>query len=409
LNRPTMGDWPPNVTRCPPSGPDVRPQAILLRRPTLPRPMSDILVVGAGLMGRAVARDLCGSAGVASVRLVDVDTTRLADAAAFIGSDRLSTGVLEVSDRGDVLAAMRGRDVAVSCVPYRHNVALARAAVEAGCSFCDLGGNNDVVAQELALDADARAAGVTIIPDCGLAPGLANVLVADALPRLDRVEEVHIRVGGIPLRPRPPLEYQLVFNPAGLINEYREPCVVVREGEVRTVEPLTEVEELEFPPPFGRLEAFNTSGGTSTLPRTLLGRVRQLDYKTIRYPGHCEKARLLMDLGLFDEEPLKVKGLKVAPRDLLEALLLERLSFGDDDAVLLRVTVTGQKDGRGRTMVYTMIDRGDKARGLTAMRRSPPRSWRRWSHRARCRRRALWPRRRSCPRRGSSSSSGVVE
>ncbi len=332
--------------------------------------MSDPLVIGAGLMGRAVALDLCDSEGVGSVLLVDVDAARLAGAASFIGSSKLGTTVLDVSDGRAVVAAMRGHDVAVSCVPYRHNATLARAAVEAGCSFCDLGGNNDVVAQELALDADARAAGVTIVPDCGLAPGLANVLVADALARLDRVEEVRIRVGGLPVRPRPPLDYQLVFNPAGLVNEYREPCVVIRDGEVRTVEPLTDVEELEFPPPFGMLEAFNTSGGTSTLPRTLLGRVRRLDYKTIRYPGHCDRMRLLRDLGLFDEAPLRVGGVDVAPRDVLEALLVERLSFGDDDAVLVRVTTTGEKSGSERTVVHTVVDLGDRARGLTAMMRT---------------------------------------
>jgi len=331
--------------------------------------MSSFFVIGAGLMGRAVSFDLCRSPGVGSVLLADVDGERVESVRASLRSPKASGTRLDVTDHAAVVSAMRGRDVTVSCVPYRHNAELARAAVEAGSSLCDLGGNNDVVAQELALNPEARRRGVTIIPDCGLAPGLTNVLSADALARFDVLEELHIRVGGLPLRPRPPLGYQLVFNPSGLINEYKEMCLVIRDGEVRSVESMTDIEELEFPPPFGRLEAFNTSGGTSTLPRTLKGRVRELDYKTIRYPGHCERIRLLMDLGLFDERPVRVGGTEVLPRELIEALFAERLSFGDDDAVLVRVTARGVKDGRGRTLTHTIVDHCDKPNNLTAMMR----------------------------------------
>ena len=331
--------------------------------------MSSFFVIGAGLMGRAVSFDLCRSPGVGSVLLADVDGERVESVRASLRSPKASGTRLDVTDHAAVVSAMRGRDVTVSCVPYRHNAELARAAVEAGSSLCDLGGNNDVVAQELALNPEARRRGVTIIPDCGLAPGLTNVLSADALARFDVLEELHIRVGGLPLRPRPPLGYQLVFNPSGLINEYKEMCLVIRDGEVRSVESMTDIEELEFPPPFGRLEAFNTSGGTSTLPRTLKGRVRELDYKTIRYPGHCERIRLLMDLVLFDERPVRVGGTEVLPRELIEALFAERLSFGDDDAVLVRVTARGVKDGRGRTLTHTIVDHCDKPNNLTAMMR----------------------------------------
>ena len=332
--------------------------------------MSSFLVIGAGLMGRAVALDLCRSPGVDSVLLTDMDADRVGSVLDSLRSPKASAQRLDVTDRAAVIEAMRGRTVAVSCVPYRHNAELARAAVKARCSICDLGGNNDVVAQELALDAEAKGAGMTIVPDCGLAPGLTNVLSADALARFDRLDELHIRVGGLPLRPRPPLGYQLVFNPSGLINEYKEMCLVIRDGEVRRVESMTGLEALEFPPPFGHLEAFNTSGGTSTLPLTLKGRVRELDYKTIRYPGHCERIRLLMDLGLFDERPVRVGGTEVLPRELIEALFVEHLSFGDDDAVLVRVTAKGARDGRERTLTHTIIDHCDRPNNLTAMMRT---------------------------------------
>src|ERR671917_551892 len=172
-------------------------------------------------------------------------------------------------------------------------IPVARAAVGAGTNFCDLGGNNAVVDAELALDAEARAAGVNVIPDCGLAPGMVSVLAAHGAARFERLDELHIRVGGLPQTPRPPLDYQIVFSVVGLINEYVERARVIRGGQVVEVESLTEIEALEFPAPFERMEAFQTSGGTSTLPDTFHGRLQELDYKTIRYPGHCEQFKLL--------------------------------------------------------------------------------------------------------------------
>ena len=328
------------------------------------------LVMGAGMMGRAVAFDLCRSGGVTGVLLADLDGDRAREVEGRIASPLLRVLRLDVGDHEAVVQAMEGCDVAVSCVPYAHNLGLARAAIEAGCNFCDLGGNNDIVREELALDALAREAGVTVVPDCGLAPGLATVLAADAVKRFEVVDELHIRVGGLPLEPRPPLDYMILFNPTGLVNEYREPCVVLRDGEVRAVPPLEDVEEIEFPEPFGTMEAFNTSGGTSTLPQTFKGKVRDLDYKTVRYPGHCEKVKLLMDLGFFGGNPVEVDEGKVVPRRLTEALLLDRLPHEGDDVVLLKLWAVGDKDGQKRRLSYTVVDPCDRANGMTAMMRT---------------------------------------
>ncbi len=331
---------------------------------------SRYLVLGAGAMGRVVALDLASAKGTEAVILSDSDGDMMAAATRFIGSPKVKTMVLDVKDDDAVVEAMRGVDVTISCVPYRFNFDLSKDAIEAGCHFCDLGGNNDIVRKQLCLDARARKAEVTIIPDCGLAPGLATVLAADALRRMDKVDELHLRVGGLPLEPRPPLDYMLLFNPAGLVNEYKERPVVLRGGKILTVEPLDELEEIEFPEPFGKLEAFNTSGGTSTLPQTLMGKVRELDYKTIRYPGHRDKVLCMMQLGLFDEEPLAIGDGQVAPRDLTERLLGERLPRDGDDVVLLRVRAEGEVEGRERTLTYTIIDRCDPEAGLTAMQRT---------------------------------------
>jgi lysine 6-dehydrogenase len=330
-----------------------------------------ILILGSGRMGLGAAYDLAhNSEGVELVTVADVDEGRARAVAATVGSDRVRAAQADVGDEAGVASLMRGHDAAVSCVPYFHNLRLARAAVEARTNFCDLGGNNAVVDAELALDAEARAAGINIIPDCGLAPGMVSVLAAHGAARFDEIEELHIRVGGLPQHPRPPLDYQIVFSVEGLINEYVERARVIRDGRIVEVDSMTEVESLDFPAPHGRMEAFQTSGGTSTLPETFLGRVRELDYKTIRYPGHCERFKLLIDLGLASSEEMEVDGARLAPRRLLGELLYRHLPADEPDLVFIRLDFAGTSDGRARRLRYDIIDRHDERTGLSAMMRT---------------------------------------
>ena len=323
------------------------------------------LVLGAGMMGRAIAYDLSRSEGVEGVVVGDLSFKTAREAARWCGSEGVRPLRVDVSRAREVESLMRrGFDVAVGAVSYRFNEALARAAIRAGISFCDLGGNTGVVRRELALHERARRAGVNIVPDCGLAPGMATVLAAHAVERLGgRADEVRIRVGGLPLHPRPPLNYKLVFSPEGLTNEYLEKAVVLRSGKVTEVESLTELEELNFPPPFGTLEAFATSGGASTLPFTMAGRVGELDYKTIRYPGHCEMMRAIFSLGLGSMEPVKIGEARVVPRELLHELLRRSLTDSDRDAVLMRVWA---RRG-GESVRFEMVDYGVPEKGITAM------------------------------------------
>ncbi|HET7433202.1 MAG TPA: saccharopine dehydrogenase C-terminal domain-containing protein [Thermoanaerobaculia bacterium] len=325
-----------------------------------------MLVLGAGRMGLGAVHDLVSQSDVTAVTVADVDASK-AQAIAARYPQKVTAQSIDCSDHAAVVALMRGHASAISCVNYWLNERLARAAIEAGTNFCDLGGNNDVVDSELALDSEARAAGVNIIPDCGLAPGMVAVLVAHAASRFSSLDEIHIRVGGLPLDPKPPLDYQLVFSVEGLINEYIEPARIIREGKIVTVESMTEVESLEFPEPFGRMEAFQTSGGTSTLPETFLGKVNALDYKTIRYPGHCEKFKTMIDLGLCSSDVLPVDGLSVAPRRVLGELLVKNLPHDEPDAVLVRVEVSGDN---GKRICYDIIDRYDEKTGLSAMMRT---------------------------------------
>jgi lysine 6-dehydrogenase len=331
-----------------------------------------ILVMGAGRMGLGAAYDLAQATDVQDVTVADLDLERARAVVETIGSTRLRPAQIDVADAESVVQLMRGHDAAISCVVYHHNLNLARAAIEARTNFCDLGGNNSVVDAELALDQEAREAGINIIPDCGLAPGMVSVLVAHGAARFASLEEVHIRVGGLPQHPRPPLDYQIVFSVEGLINEYVERARVIRDGRITEVDSMTEIEQLEFPAPFGTMEAFQTSGGTSTLPESFSGRVRELDYKTIRYPGHCEKFRLLMDLGLASStDHVEVDGVAITPRRVLSEMLLRRLPADEPDVVLIRVEFRGRlTNGDEGALRYDIIDRFDERKGLSAMMRT---------------------------------------
>lgn len=331
-----------------------------------------ILVLGAGRMGLGAAFDLVHNSECERVTIADVNIERARAVAETVGSDRVRAAQVDVANHEQVVELMRGHEAVISCVVYSYNLQLARAAIEAGVNFCDLGGNNTVVASELALDAEAKRAGINIIPDCGLAPGMVSVLVAHGAARFERLEEIHIRVGGLPLAPRPPLNYQIVFSVEGLINEYIERARVIRDGRIVEIDSMTEVERLSFPAPFEELEAFQTSGGTSTLPETFLNRVRELDYKTIRYPGHCEKFRLLIDLGLCSSEEIQAGGARTTPRRVLGEMLVRHLPSDEPDVVLILVEFRGSRKGgnKSETLRYYIIDRFDEATGLSAMQRT---------------------------------------
>jgi lysine 6-dehydrogenase len=234
----------------------------------------------------------------------------------------------------------------------------------------DLGGNIFVHEKQFAMHDKAKDAGVTVVPDIGLAPGMTNILARAGIEQLSRTESVQLRVGGLQQEPRPPLNYSLIFSVEGLINEYVEPCRVLRDGKIVMEDPLIGFEELEFPQPFGKLEAFNTSGGTSTLPITYEGKIDNLDYKTIRYPGHGHKMWCIYKLGLMDSNAMEIDGVKLAPRRVLERLLEENLPPTGKDVTLVRCTIEGWKGTESRKIQYQLIDYFDDETELTSMMRT---------------------------------------
>ena len=331
----------------------------------------EYLLLGAGLQGTAIAFDLLHHAPqTARLVIVDADQDSLTALADRLDDRRVSPVCADVRDATALAPLMDTADVTISAVNYWFNATLAALAVESRSHFLDLGGNNDIVAQEFELNDRATAQGVTVIPDCGLAPGLAGILGYWLVDGLDRAESLKLRVGGLPADPVPPMNYKVVFSVQGLINEYIEPAVVIRDGRLRTVPSLSELETLVFPEPFGELEAFQTSGGTSTLPRTLAGRVPNLDYKTIRYKGHCAQFRLLAELGLCDSVPREFRDGKVAPREVLASLLQEKLDLPGQDVVLLLAEVEGWgADGTAVRKTVRIVDYHDETNDISAMMR----------------------------------------
>ncbi len=327
------------------------------------------LVLGAGMMGRAAAYDLAQFDPSAHVVVADINA-EAADRAARTAGPNVRPLMLDVTADGTLAKALAGMDVVISAVSYSVNERLARAAIDAGVHMCDMGGNNDVVDRQLAMDGRARTAGVTIVPNCGLAPGLINMLGMHGVRSFDSVESVRLRVGGLPLHPRPPLQYQIVFSVEGLINEYVEPAEVIRGGRRVTAPSMADLESLSFPEPFTALEAFNTSGGLSILPRLLEGTVAELDYKTIRYPGHCEKMRTLLDLGFASHEPIMIGNSVRTSRELFTELLRRKLDTGGPDVILARSSVTGTKGGARACLVSEFVDYYDEATGMSAMMRT---------------------------------------
>lgn len=330
-----------------------------------------MLVLGAGLQGSACAYDLLQNPAVSQVRLADLRFDHLPSFLAPHSGPRLLPTTLDVRDRAAVLAVMRESDAVMSAIPYYFNLQLAECAVEAGVHFCDLGGNTEIVFQQKALGDRAKAKGITVVPDCGVAPGMVNIFAEHGIRQLDTVDSVRIYVGGLPQEPDAPLNYQIVYSLEGVLDYYTTLSWVVRNGKREQVVALSEREAVPFPQPVGTLEAFHTAGGLSTMAWRYEGTIPTMEYKTLRYPGHAEIMETIRELGLLDLEPVDVKGQKVVPRDVFVSVVGPRLTKPKGrDILALRVTVSGTKGGRPATRQFDLIDRYDEVHGISAMMRT---------------------------------------
>lgn len=328
-----------------------------------------MLVLGAGLQGSACAYDLLQDKEVKEVRLADLHVGQLPDFLAPYSGPRLLPTALDVRDESAVLGVMRECDAVMSAIPYYFNYNLARLAVQAGVHFCDLGGNTEIVFQQKELDAEAERKHITVVPDCGLAPGMVNILAEHGIRQLDSVDSVKIFVGGLPQHPEPPLNYMLVYSLEGALDYYTTLSWVLRDSKRTQVKALSEIEPVKFD--FAELEAFHTAGGLSTMAFSYEGRIPTMEYKTLRYPGHAYLMAAIRELGLLDNEPIDVKGAPVVPRDAFIASVQPKLRKPKGrDLVALRVIVRGKKKGQAATKQFDLVDRYDEKHGISAMMRT---------------------------------------
>jgi lysine 6-dehydrogenase len=330
-----------------------------------------VVVLGAGLQGCACAYDLLQNPAITEVTLADLRPEVLPPFLAGDWSGRLRPVRLDVTDGVAVRQTLQGNAAVMSAIPYYYNESMAAAAVDVRCHFSDLGGNTEIVFAQKKLHQQALSRGISVVPDCGLAPGMVNILAAEGIRRLDRAETVKVYVGGLPQNPEPPLNYQIVYSLEGALDYYTTPSWVLRGGKPVQVDALSDLESVEFPRPVGTLEAFHTGGGISTLPFAYEGKVDVMEYKTLRYPGHASVMRPIRELGLLGLEPIEVKGQSVVPRDFFIAAVRPKLYKPQGrDLVALQVQVSGQKAGQPARVGFRLIDRYDAERGISAMMRT---------------------------------------
>jgi len=333
-------------------------------------------VIGAGRQGVAAAYDLAVRGDASRILFIDLDEAAAEAAAARVNT--LSGRAVAAGARGDasdaqaMAAMLAGTQGILSAAHYRVNLTLTRVAAAVGAHMVDLGGHTGIVREQHGLDAEARRAGISVVPDTGMGPGLNVSLAAYAMSRLDRPREVLIWDGGLPQTPREPWNYVSTFAMSGLTNEYDGVAYFLRGGDIVEVPAFADLELLQFDEPAGTLEGFVTSGGLSTAPWTWKGTLERLENKTLRYPGHRARFTAYRDLGLLGQAPILVGGSPVVPREVFHALLEPHIGAGPDlvrDVGVMRVAASGERGGLPARLTLELVDRYDEATGFTAMQR----------------------------------------
>lgn len=331
-------------------------------------------ILGSGRQGTAAAYDMAEWGKANRILLTDIQFDRAHTAAErvnkLIGRKVAEPIELDVTDPVAVESVLANVDCCLSAVPYYYNLAIAGIAVKTRTHLCDLGGNLEIARKQHRLDAKAREAGISIIPNCGQVPGMGTTLMVYAIELLDECTDVFMWDGGLPLVPKPPFNYMATFNIEGLTNEYAEPGLFLRDGKIATVPPMSELEIVDFPAPLGRLEAFVTGGGTDTMPYSYEGKLRTLQNKTLRYPGSFAQLRAFYDLGLWGLQPVQAGKNTVIPRELFHTLFEPLVTFqGERDFFIIRIKAIGMKDGAPAEALVEVMDYYDEATGFTAMER----------------------------------------
>ena len=331
-------------------------------------------VIGSGKQGTASAYDFVKFGDAEQVLMIDSNFEQAENAAGLVndltGKNICIPKQADVTDIPAIKKLLADVDSAISGVPYYYNYDLTLAAIETKTSLIDFGGNTPIVEKQLALNERAKSSGINIIPDCGMGPGMNISMAEYVISKFDEPEEIHVYDGGLPKNPKPPWNYELHFHINGLTNEYFGKALFLRNGKVAEVECLTELENVQFNEPLGNLEAAVTSGGLSTAPKTFENKINIFENKTLRYPGHWSQFIAYQQLGLFELEPIKIKGKDIIPRDVFHSLLEPKIMIDKSkDICVIRVVGKGRKDGELKIFIIDLFDEFDETTGFTAMQR----------------------------------------
>lgn len=332
--------------------------------------MKKFVIAGSGRQGIAVAYDLLRNTNH-EVTIVDISQNSIKDALEKLSkiSDvkNLKSKVIDISNSTQMHQILIDKDVLISAVPYEFNLELTKIAIQSQTSMVDLGGHTNIVRDQLSMSDKAKAAGISIVPDCGMGPGMNITMAVLATEILDKTTEIYICDGGLPQVPNPPWNYSLFFNIEGLTNEYDEHAYFLRDGQINEVECFTGIEDINFKN-IGNLEAAVTSGGLSTMPWTFKDKLRVLENKTLRYPGHWEWMKAFRQLGLFSRKELVHKNQSIVPRDLYHQLLEKQLDHGRvEDVCLMRIKAVGKKNEKNIELTIDAEEYYDNKIDLTAM------------------------------------------
>jgi lysine 6-dehydrogenase len=340
------------------------------------------LVLGAGKQGYGIAWDLLRAYDIDEVVLTDVSKPRLEQVASRLTNEKLRTLELDARDRASLFRVMKSVDIVANALVWDLNYGVTEAAVEAGVSVVDSGSPSSINK----LDEAAKTTNTTVIPHCGLDPGIDRILISYGVSKLDTVEEVTVRCGGFPQKNvlPCPLDYKITWSIEGVIASYvdwdelfeastgKVLVTIIKDGKKISVEKLSGLELLTFPEPVGECECVFMHAPLDVIANLGLKNVKECYSKTVRWPGHFEKFKTLIEAGLTSAKPQMIDGVKISPRKFLAAHLSSLLQYqqGEGDLVVMRVEVNGYKSGRRKELTFEMIDQYDERNGLTAMTRA---------------------------------------
>jgi lysine 6-dehydrogenase len=326
-----------------------------------------IAVIGVGVIGSAVVSALSKNEEISQIHVLDTDQESLDLLQEEIGNKLVRTHNVDARNLAALKPILSEANCIISCVRPQLNVALSELALKIGVSFCDLGGNKSLVFDQLKLNEEAQKKGIWILPNCGLAPGLVNILYVHGLSEFDHVELAELRAGNIPLTPKPPFNFASFFSAEKLIEDYTDSAVAVKDGEVIEVDALTGLEEISFDE-YGDLEAFHTSGVLAHMRPSLVTKCDNVNFKTIHYPHHANQMRFLTALGFADKRLIDI-GTHLTYRDILARKIKRHLWNDEPDVVLVRVSLTGTYQGKPKKVVYELIETYDEKTKSTALKR----------------------------------------